>query len=57
MEPRIVNCTKNMLKVPAKEIVQSIQQIKHDKVIDNDLKVSRSTTTWYIREMDGNIIL
>ena len=32
----VVNCTKNTLKVPAKGIVQSIQQIKQDKVIDND---------------------
>ena len=51
---RIVNCTKNMLKVPAKEVVQSIQQIKQDKVIDNDLQVSRSTPTWFTFELDGN---
>ena len=54
---RIFNCTKNTLKGPVKEIVQSVQQIKQDKVIDNDLKFSRSTTTWFTLELDGNIIL
>ena len=54
---RIVNCTKNTLKVPAKQTVQSIQKIKQDKVIDNDVKVLRSTTTRFTLELDGNIIL
>ena len=53
---RIVNYTKNTLKVPAKEIVQSIQQIKQEKVIDTELKVSRSTTTWFTLELDGHVI-
>ena len=44
-------------QVPAKEIVQSIQQIKQHKVTDNDLKVSRSTATWFTFELNGNIML
>ena len=54
---RIVNFAKITLKVPATEIVQSIQQIKQDKLIDNDSKVSRSTTTLFTLELDRNIIL
>ena len=53
---RIFNCTKNMLKVPVKGIVQSILQIKQDTIVNN-LKVSRNTTTQLILEMDGDFIL
>ena len=45
-----------MLKVPAKESVQSILHIKQDKVIVNNLKISRSTTTRFTLELDGDII-
>ena len=48
---------KIMLKVPAKELIPSIQQIKQDNIIENNLKVPRSTTTWFTLELDGNIIL
>ena len=54
---RVVNCTKNMLKVQAKEISRSIQQHKQDKIIDNNMKVPRSTPTRFTFELDGNIIL
>ena len=53
---RIVNCTKNMLKVPAKELVQSILHTKQDIIVYNK-KVSRSTTTRFAIELDGDIIL
>ena len=53
---RIVNCTKNTRKVAAKELIPSIQHTKQDKIIDNNLKVPRSTTIRFTLEMDGNII-
>ena len=36
----IVHCTKNMLKVPAKELIPSIQHTKQVKIIDNNLNGS-----------------
>ena len=54
---RIVNRTKNTLKVLAKETVQSIQQIKQDKILTNNWKVTRSTITRFTIELNGNIIL
>ena len=46
-----------MLKVPAKEISRSIQQNEQDKIIDNIMKVPRSTPTRFTLELDGNTIL
>ena len=53
-----------MRKVPAKELIPSIQHTKHDKIIDNNLKVPRSTmkvprstTTRFTLELDGKSIL
>ena len=56
-EALIVDYTKNMLKVLDKETGQSIQYTKQDKILDNNLKVPRSTTTRFTLELDGNIIL
>ena len=51
---RIVNYTKNMLNVPAKEISQSIQ---HNKQSTTILKFPRSTPTRFTLELDGHINL
>ena len=53
---RVVNFSNNMLKVSAKEISQSIQHNKQDRIIDNNLKVPRSTPTRFALELDGKII-
>ena len=45
-----------MLKVPVKDIVRSILQIKQDIVINNS-RASRSTTTQLILELDGDFSL
>ena len=49
--------TKNMLKVLAKELIQSIQHTKQDKNMDNNLKDPRCTPSRFTLELDGNIIL
>ena len=46
-----------MLKVPAKEIIQSIQHNKQAKIIGNNVKGPWSTPTRFILELDRNIIL
>ena len=53
---RIFNCTKNMLEVPVNVLVQSIQHIKQN-IIVNNFKGSRSTTTQFIPELDGDFTL
>ena len=54
---RTVNYTKNTRNVPAEELIPSIQHTKQDKIIDNNLKVPRSTTLRFTLELNGNIIL
>ena len=46
-----------MLKVPDKEVSQSIQRNKEDKILNNNLKVTRSTPTRFTNELDGDIVL
>ena len=53
----IVDCTKNMLSVPDKEISQSIQHNKEGKILNNNLMNTRSTPKRSTLELDGNIIL
>ena len=53
----IVDCTKNMLSVPDKEISQSIQHNKEGKILNNNLMNTRSTPKRFTLELDGNIIL
>ena len=50
---RIVNETKNMLKVLAKELLHSTQQNKRDKITDDNMKVPRSTLTGFTLKLDG----
>ena len=52
----IVDCTKNMLKIPDKEIGQYIQRNKVDNILNNNLKVTKSTPTKVTLELDGDII-
>ena len=52
-----VDCTKNMLSVPDKEISQSIQHNKEGKILNNNLMNTRSTPKRFTLELDGNIIL
>ena len=51
-----VNKTKNTRKVPAKELIPSIQHTKQNKIIDNNSKDQRSTTVRFTLELDGHII-
>ena len=53
----IVDCTKNMLKGPDKEISKSIQHNKEGKILNNNLMNTRCTPTRFTLELDGNIIL
>ena len=53
---RVVNCTKNTLKVPAKETVQSIQQIKQDKSHRQRFEDFEEYNYMVHLELDGNII-
>ena len=46
-----------MLKVPDKETSQSIQRNTEDKILNNNLKVTRSTPSWFTLELDGDTIL
>ena len=53
----IVDFTKHMLKVPDKETSQSIHPNKEDKILNNNLMVTRSTPSRFTLELDGDIIL
>ena len=53
----IVDYTKNMLKVPDKEISQSIQHIKEGKILNITLKNTRSTPVRFTLELDGETLL
>ena len=46
-----------MLKVPDKEISQSIQHNKEGKILNNNLTNTRSTPFRFTLELDGDIIL
>ena len=52
----IVDYTKNMV-YPRREEFNPFQHTKQDKIIDNNLKVPRSTTTRFSLELDGKIVL
>ena len=54
---RIVNYTKNMLKVPTEEFIPSSSTPSKTKIIDNNLMNTRSTPERFTLELDGDIIL
>ena len=53
----IVDCTKNMLKVPDKETSLSFQHNEEGNISNNKLMNTRSTPIRFTLEMDGNIVL
>ena len=46
-----------MLKVPDKEISQSIQRNKEGKILNNNLMNTKSTLLRFILELDGDTVL
>ena len=53
----IVDHTKNMFKVPDKEMSQSIQHSKEGTILINKLMITRNTPVRFILALVGDIIL
>ena len=53
----VVDNTKNTLKVPDKDICQSIQPNEESKIRNNNLMNTSNTSTGFTLELDGDLIL